>query len=245
MSVENNGFNIRSIAFEGPHRVGKGYNINLLSEYLADKKIPSIILKGDGSRPGSGSSEGDPLSKYWQNISFELHRPNVDTTLWEKAAYILSKEYLIWKNIYFPRKIEKAGAKCGVVILDRSILSRTLIPREKVDRHLWSEKIPSDLYKKPKDWKGREINIDDVAPNLILSLYAPLETLVSRLDKDDPKYEFRKRNLINRYEWYIDAVNYIPERLKSHVVSINTDRNPNLVFEDIKSVLEERIKFND
>ena len=241
MSAENNGFNIQSIAFEGPHRAGKGCNINLLSEYLANKNIPSIILKGDGSRPGVGSSEGDPFSKFWQSVSLELHKPDADTELWEKAAYILSKEYLIWKEIYFPRKIKQLGVESGVIILDRSILSRTLIPREKIDPHLWNEEIPNSLYKKPESWKGQEIEIVDVTPNLIFSLYAPLETLISRLDKDDAKYEFRKRNLIRRYEWYIDAINYIPESLKSRVVSVNTNRDLNLVFEDIKSVLKERM----
>ena len=241
MSAENNGFNIQSVAFEGPHRAGKGCNINLLSEYLANKNIPSVTLKGDGSRPGVGDSEGDPFSKYWQDASSELHKPNVDAELWEKAAYILSKEYLIWKGIYFPRKIKQLGVESGVIILDRSILSRTLIPREKISRHLWNEEVPNNLYRKPENWKGQEIKIDNVTPDLIFSLYAPLETLIARLDKDDPKYEFRKRNLINRYEWYIDAVNYIPESLKSHVVSVNTNRDPNLVFEDIKSVLKERM----
>lgn len=244
MSAENN-IAIPVVAFEGPHRVGKETNIQKLQEYFTNKGVPCKVLRGDGSRTGQNNNEGDPYSIFWQRLNSDLHKPETPKDLWNYSSYILAKEFLICKRVYFPREIHKQQKNFGVIILDRSILSRTLIPREILDQVCWKDQIPNILYKKPAVWKGKEICIDDVAPDLILNLVAPIEVLLSRLDKSDPKYTFRKGNLLKRYDWYIDSVNYIPDHLKCRVVTIDTNRNTNEVFEEIVSVIDQKIDLNE
>jgi thymidylate kinase len=240
MLVENKPVSV--VSFEGPHRVGKGQNIKLLSQYLSEKNIPHVVLKGDGSRSGEGQIEGDPESLYWQKLSSELRNSEVPKEMWNYAAYLLSREFLVWKNVYMPRKLNFSNSHRGLIILDRSILSRTLIPRELTEPSKWSEEIPNTLYKKPDNWKGKQIDLESVTPDLVFSLHAPLNVLLERLDKDDPKYEFRKRNLIDRYNWYIDSVNYIPKELETIIVSVDTNRQPDKVFSNIKKVLLDRLE---
>lgn len=47
---------IFSLGFEGAHRSGKGTQIELLSRSLEDKRIPFLIVRGDGSRPNKGGA---------------------------------------------------------------------------------------------------------------------------------------------------------------------------------------------
>ena len=243
MSTENSqNYNISTIAFEGAHRAGKGTNIQFLCNHLEERGIPHITLRGDGSRLGIGRDMGDPYSPYWQKLSTELHEKDVPKEKWNFAAYLLAREFIIQKNVYMPRLLENSHKDKGVVVLDRSVLSRTLIPREMVDPCLWDSEIKKMLYSKPGTWKGKEIKVEDVTPDIIFDLVAPLEVLLSRLDKNDPKYEFRKRNLTERYDWYINTEKYLPEEIRSKVVKINTDRSPTEIFCEIASIICEKLK---
>jgi thymidylate kinase len=232
---------ISTVAFEGPHRVGKGLNITKLSTYLTHKGTPHVVLRGDGTRPGLGESIGDPPSEYWVKTGQLLRNPDTPKEMWNYASYVLSKELLIWKNVYLPRLIIESSTNKGLIILDRSILSRTMIPRELIEPSEWEREVPLSLYKKPANWKGKPISIDAVAPDTVISLVAPLNTLIGRLEKDNSKFEFRKRLLTSRYDWYLNAADYIPQHLKPRVKEFNTDLPPDEVFEKILTNLQQTI----
>src|SRR5512136_3014603 len=118
---------IISIGFEGPNRVGKGTQCALLRDWLAERAIPSLIVRGDGSRTGSGERSEDPPSPWWQAVNRRLHGLPVNYEEWNLAAYRLARELVVWRDRVLPRLVKAQGQHMGVLLVDRSLLSRTMI----------------------------------------------------------------------------------------------------------------------
>src|SRR5512136_2934154 len=81
---------IITVGFEGPNRAGKGTQSTLLRDWLAERAIPSLIVRGDGSRTGSRERPEDPPSPWWQAANrrlHDLHELPVDYEAWNRAAY--------------------------------------------------------------------------------------------------------------------------------------------------------------
>lgn len=222
---------IITIAFEGMHRVGKGTQIDLLAEYLNQFCVPHIKIKGDGSRSGIGTDSGDPYSGWWIKQNHKLRKTSGTENFeeWDKAAHRLVREFSIWKKRILPKLARGTSSEMGLLLIDRSIISRTSFVKYKfrfaINHHISGSK---DLYPNISN----EL-IDIALPDMIVELIAPKEILISRLDSDDPKYNFRFRMIEEMFDNYTSAKNHLPDEILRRVVSVDSTNSPEEVFQEI------------
>ena len=228
---------IISIGFEGPNRAGKGTQCALLRDWLAARRVPSLIVRGDGSRMGSGARPEDPPSPWWQAADRRLHGLPVDYEAWNLAAYRLARELVVWRDRVLPELVRTQGRRLGVLLVDRSLLSRTMILRA-----MEAPDVAGNLYAEQYRMRGRRISPDLVCPDLIVNLTAPRGVLASRLDPGDAKIEFRKRLINETCDWFGDAVAYIPRHLRSRVVEVDASEEVETVFRRVVSILQARFE---
>ncbi len=226
---------IFSLGFEGSHRSGKGTQIELLSKNLEYRDIPFLIVRGDGSRQNEGVHPGDPVSQWWTDFLPELTKEDARLEDWNQSSYRLARELIVFRDRVLPAICEQANSNVAVLLVDRSIISRTMIPRE-----LNPGLSEYDLY--PADLTGnKKITTEKVCPDIIFNLVADADILLSRLDSQDPKYIIRKKNIKNKADWYKDAEQFIPESVRGRVVEIDASAEPEHIQRAIQSILIERI----
>ncbi len=229
---------IFSIAFEGMHRSGKGTQIELLKDKLIEAGIPCISIKGEGYRSGLGNTPEDPKSDFWERMSKEL-RGGADFELWEEASYRLARELLVWRERILSKEIDKVLAPFGVLLIDRSLISKANLkslqsppPPEKIFSY-------EDLYPTLIQ-KHKKITVDMVLPDIIFDLIAPKEVLLSRLDKSDPDYDFRKTNIEEKYNLYIDSKKHLPEEITNRIVTIDSSVNSEELDKNISEIIKNK-----
>jgi thymidylate kinase len=221
---------IITIGFEGPNRVGKGTQISLLSHYLFYRKIPFLVIRGDGSRPATGSV-GDPFSFWWSEMNKKL-RTTARLSDWDLASYRLAREMVVWRNRILLRMIRRANKEFGCLLIDRSIISRSHITREAGNLDV------EDLYAHYV-LKRRKITYETLCPDVIFILTAPKDVLRARLDQNDPKYDFRKLLIETKSDWYKD-ISIFPEQIQHRIIRVDSTRPPDLVANKILALLHER-----
>jgi|CXWL01.1.fsa_nt_gi thymidylate kinase len=230
---------IYSIAFEGIHRVGKGSQIKLLKERLTQIGIPCISIKGEGYRSGSGLSSQDPKSDFWNNLSKQL-KDQGDLQLWDEASRRLARELIVWRDRILAGKIDKSLAPFGVLLIDRSLISKAILKHlqsgESTNKIFSSEDLYPTLIQKHK-----QITVDMVLPDIIIELIAPKEVLLARLDVKDQDYDFRKHNIENNYELYLNAKQNLPLEVQERIVTIDSIEAPEQVYSKIIEAIKDRI----
>jgi thymidylate kinase len=227
---------IISLGFEGSHRSGKGTQIELLSSEFERNGIPFLVVRGDGSRPNEGKHSGDPVSEWWSNMLPELRKENADLEDWNQSSYRLARELVVFRDRVLPGLCELSESNLAFLLVDRSILSRTMIPRE-----LESAPTENSLYPPYPGARGPVITPEKVCPDLLFNFIAEAETLLCRLDPSDPKYIIRKRNIENKASWYMNAVEFIPESLRSRVINIDAEASPEHIQQEIREILMNKI----
>jgi thymidylate kinase len=222
---------IFTVGFEGMHRAGKSTQIEMLTNKLDKAGIPCISIRGEGFRRGSNNSPGDPESDFWKRMSEHLDKQN-DLESWNEASHRLARELVVWKHRILSKKIEKALAPFGVLLVDRSLISRAILSSLQLVSS--PEKIFSseDLYPKLKQ-SHKKITTEMVLPDFIIELIAPKDVLISRLDKNDPYYEFRKNNIESKYELYLDAKKHLADENRNFIVTIDSSADPDDVQREI------------
>ena len=235
---------IFSIAFEGPHQSGKDVQIELLRNELEKAGVPCLSIRGEGYRQGSGVSPADPESDVWKKISKELNdlKNGSDWDQWDEASYRLARELIVWRERILSEKIAKALAPFGVLLIDRSLVSKATLkslqlkpPPEKIFSN--EELYPPELQHRKK------VTVDMVLPDLIIELSAPKEVLLTRLNASDPNFDFKRDNIENKYEQYTEAKEHLPDEIKNRIVNINSSEKPEEVY---KKIIEEvKRKFPD
>jgi thymidylate kinase len=224
---------IITVGFDGPNRAGKATQGALLQKWLDKHGIFSLMIRGAGSRMGQGDQPGDPKSAWWQEVNQRLRTPEVSEETWHITSYRLARELVVWRERILPNLIISQGQELGVLLIDRTLLSRTMILRARQ-----IPDIANNLYPEKARIRGKRISAHLVCPDLILNLIAPAQILIARLVPYDPKYEFRKRLINETSHWFIDAVNFIPEPLQSRVVEIDASWEMSAVFADILSAVQ-------
>jgi len=63
---------------------------------------------------------------------------------------------------------------------------------------------------------------------------------LSRLDENDPKYEFRKKLILEKYDWYLDAHKYIPDELQDRIIQIDGTSDPNTINNSIIDIINNK-----
>lgn len=220
-----------SIGFEGPNRSGKGTQIELLAGQFEKAEIPYLVVRGDGSRLNQGKDKGDPISEWWSKIMPSLRDPsNQDSDLWNNSSARLARELVVFRDRILPNIAWKNNKPVAVLLIDRTLLSRTMVPRSQGEKD-----IPNNLY--PKDSK---IDVNKICPDLIFNIIADKKTLLSRLDENDPKYEFRKKLILDKYNWYLDAHKYIPNELQDRIIQIDGTSDPNTINNSIIAIINNK-----
>jgi thymidylate kinase len=222
MSIERGRISI--VGFDGNHRVGKGTQIDILSMSLADRGIRSLVLRGDGSRPGLGLSEGDPHSPWWQK--FKQHIKEFDN------------EYDAWR-IGARRLLGEAAAKIAsiddnvttVVLLDRSKISRTQMTfKEGLSANF------ETMYRNDGNDEYNDTSLQVLAPELTVYMHAPTSVLLGRLSPQDPKYEFRRKNIINSQDTFDSAFEYCRGN-GEEVIAVRADQDPVDVTRNVRDAI--------
>lgn len=221
---------VKVVGFEGPNRVGKGTQIERLCHYLEDRNVPCIMVRGSGSRPASGIHIGDPLSQWWSKTNQYL-KTTANLDMWQISANRLAREFILWRDFFFPRILRKKNARHGVILVDRTVLSQFMIIRETgvID---WDKLYPDGVRS-----QGRKITGDMVCPDVIINLVAPKEVLLSRLDSSDPKHDFRKLLIETKSHWFLDTVAMLPRRIQNKIRFVGADGSVDEVFDHILEVL--------
>jgi len=214
---------ITSIGFEGPNRVGKGTQISLLAERLYQLGIPYIVVRGDGSRPNKGKHPGDPWSPWWAGMNFLLRRKGGNPNHWRRASIKLVQELIKARDNKLPRLVWESKSDVGVLLVDRSIISRTVFEME------FSSRNDKNLELYP----SHNIDICKIAPDVIFNIMAPKDVLLARISKEDPKSEFRRDLIERKHVWFQLAPAYLPTSVQTRIVEINGDRTPQAIQEVI------------
>lgn len=238
MKKENKIF---SIAFEGPHQAGKDVQIGLLRSELEKAGIPCLSIRGEGYRQGSGASSADRESDVWKKISGELNdvKNGAEWGRWDEASYRLARELIVWRERILSGKIDKALAPFGVLLIDRSLVSKATLKSLQLEPP--PEKIFSneELYP-PESQHRKKVTVDMVVPDLIVELSAPKEVLLTRLSAGDPNYDFKRDNIENKYEQYTEAKEHLPEEIKRRIVNIDSSGKPEEVYQNILGEIKKK-----
>lgn len=208
------------IALDGNHRTGKGTHLDILEQSLVNQGYEPLILRGDGTRTGDGARKGDPFSAWWQDFKNFAGRHENEYTAWRNGACRLLSEAAIWLS-HLPDN--------GVILFDRAGISRSQMTiKEGLEVNF------ETLY----TLNVSEVEISNqsilhLQPDLTLFLSASTETLLGRLSTNDPKYDFRKRNIIASNE-YFEMGHMAYDRLGLGAVGhVSADRPISLVAADI------------
>ncbi|MES2668517.1 MAG: hypothetical protein V4644_02425 [Patescibacteria group bacterium] len=159
-------------------------------------------------------------------------KTTADLDAWDQSCVRLAREYLLWREYFFPKMLRKLGSPHGVILVDRTILSRFMLIRERGDFD-WKNLFPN--------WAksaGRLIDADLISPEIIFNLSAPKEELLKRLDIADPKYDFRKLLITKKSDWFSDSVLLLPPHIQERIISITSVGDPSLVFHQIRRAIE-------
>lgn len=204
------------VAFDGLHRTGKGTQAEKLYEALLGTGARSVIVRGDGTREGSGLHEGDSYSEEWQARSHRVKSPEGNTVeAWNAASYILARE--------LSAKIHSNTNRYDAIIVDRSLLSRAafLLHRGiglKGTRFTLDEMYPDNATMTPEN----QIDLKGIVPDIIFDLQVESpKVLLSRLDPEDPKYIFRARNIRGGFDAAAIASRHLPEDIEERVETID------------------------
>lgn len=228
---------IKTIAFEGLHRSGKGTQIEILNQKLETLGIPTVTIRGAGSRPNSDSSIGDPYSLWWEKHLKVLRSPDAKKLDWIDGARRLARELVVFRDRVLPKLTKEQQKDEAILLVDRSVLSHLAILEKNEISNLGE-----NIYG-TKDINGRNLpEIKDVFPDLIFYMKADTEILLSRLEKDDPKYEFRRRNILENVDSFQKAIEAIPEKYRDRIIQVDASASieeiGNYIFNIIKNLLK-------
>ncbi|MFP4424407.1 MAG: hypothetical protein ACLFP2_04205 [Candidatus Woesearchaeota archaeon] len=218
---------IRRISFEGMHRSGKGTQLELFANYLDQQGIPYHIHRADGSRKGLDESIDDPYSKWWQVLRPYLmavdENGNYDPAIWDIAYRKLAGE--IWDTYHtiFPQQLAAQGKDVGYLLLDRSVLSRCFVKRRE-------QEIGLEDMLRFRDLQGKERKT--IIPNLCFVMQCEKHVLLDRNEQRNGKYEFRKRNIENYYEDFVQTYESVDKELLN-LILLDADKDPKQIHEQI------------
>lgn len=212
-------FIIGKIALDGCCRTGKGEQLKALNSYFTSRGVPTMILKGDGTRLGAGEAWHDLGSRYWthrHDYHAGLHTPRSE---WDVDAYTLARENKIWLTAL--EGIAKVSrSRFAIAIFDRSIISRATlaIQREELSTgHLTEEQMWPPYIQIP----GEEITYAETQPDILFNLTAPQDVLESRISHEDYDRAFRMRAVYEYYDDFVRAKEALPISTTTTIIDLD------------------------
>lgn len=106
---------------------------------------------------------------------------------------------------------------------DRSLLSRAAFLLHRGVFYPSDEITIDDLYPENSILDADcRVDFDKTIPDLVFNLRAAKpKVLLERLDKDDPKYQFRSRNIKGGFSAAQSAVDLLPSNMRERVVNLD------------------------
>lgn len=223
---------IISIGFEGQHRSGKETQIETLKDKLNERGIPVIVVKGDGRKPEKDDYPIQLDRGKWDELTQRLSLPATERVDWDKAAYRLAREYIVARDRLLPQMAHEQNASTGVIILDRSVLSRGVVADGKRE----------DMYTDEVRIKGRQIQVEDVIPNLIMNIQVPVAELKDRVPINGPYAEEKLRHIQENERKYSKEFygQFLTEEEMQNVVDINGEGTTEEVARRIHDAIQGR-----
>ncbi len=196
---------VRSIGFDGLHRCGKGTQLQLLRDYLWEKGIKSVIVRGDGTRRGLGLVSEDPYSTWWQEHYESFFRENRTP---EENRYLSDLVYfkLMKEANYAMYNLERDSVK-GALLMDRTFVSRWFVKRQQ-ETYISLENAVSVVD--PDTHK----TISPLIPERTYVIYVQVDELLKRVESstDSPeKKQFRLDNLTKYFNDFERLIEELPE----------------------------------
>lgn len=210
---------ISVVSLDGLNNNGKTTQVGYLQHELVAQDIPTIVRRGDGSRKGTGLSESDPVSEWWQENYKVINAAGLEGPEAEAAARMASnrlmRELHILKTDEYPRELQAAGKEQGVVLLDRGPVSRLFVAR----------RYNPDVTFDEAFQMGGDLKVEDVLPDEILVLHTTKEKLLARnLARNDgaPKQEFNGYIISRYYDDFERVLDNMPPQLSERMTVIDS-----------------------
>jgi thymidylate kinase len=216
------------IAFDGVNRCGKGMQCELLAHKLELRGIPCVVIRGHGTRSASGSSLGDPKSKFWSDMAArEMHSSFVEED-WHLCARRLARELICWKKRWLPRIMRIEKKPFGVLIVDRSLISRAMFCKA-----MCLEVTSGDFY----NVTATNIHCKDLLPDALFLFDVEENELLKRAeaDVDEKKANFRKKLISTTRRIYLDVLSQVPQYIRQRVSLLKNDGSKSA--EDIHQIV--------
>ena len=215
----NNEFVMAKIAFDGCCRVGKGEQLQRLDAYLTSRGVPTMVLKGDGTRLGAGEAWHDLGSRSWTQVHdyfAGLHPPLVE---WDRAAYDLARENQAWLTA-LGRIAVVSRSRFSAAIFDRSIISRATLALER-EQLAEGQTLTADQMYPPSIQFEAPVSYWDTTPDILFNLSAPQEALLERISPSDYDRAFRVRAVKDYYKYFMRAKDVLPEGTATKIVELD------------------------
>lgn len=216
-----------TVAFDGLHRVGKGTQARALAHTLGENGLSSVVVRGDGTRDGLGLSAGDPFSIEWQRRN-KYMKSEVGGSVedWNASSLVLLQELAAILGGGQEQRLD-------AVIVDRSIVSRAAFLLHRGVGMVGQRMTLDELYPDNQHLPSNErLDLEGLVPDVIFDLRAESPAkLLERLDKDDPKYLFRSRNIKGGFEPSAIASRHIPEEVEARVETVDAMDSPEQIHE--------------
>lgn len=219
-SIRTPEYNVGKVALDGCCRVGKGEQLKALNHYFTSRGVPTMVLKGDGTRLGAGESWHDLGSRYWtyrHDYHAGIHTPRTE---WDVDAYTLARENRVWlRALSDITRISRS--RFAVAVFDRSIISRATLAMQREGLND-GEKLTEDMMWPPHiQIPGEEITYAETQPDILFNLTAPQEVLESRIAPNDYDKAFRMRAVYEYYDDFVAAKNALPESTTTEIVDLD------------------------
>ncbi len=230
-------FIVGKIALDGCCRTGKGEQLRALHGHFTSRGIPTMVLKGDGTRLGAGEAWHDLGSRYWtyrHDYHAGIHTPRSE---WDIDAYTLARENRVWlRALADIAKISRS--RFALAIFDRSIISRATlaIQREGLSEGKLTEE---QMWPPHLQTPGDEITYGETQPDILFNMTAPQDVLESRISEDDYDRAFRMRAVYEYYNDFIRAKEALPDSTTTKIIDLNGEESIQQNTENILGHLSE------
>lgn len=210
---------ISVVSLDGLNNNGKTTQVEYLQRELVGRDIPTIVRRGDGSRKGTGLSESDPVSDWWQENYKLINSAGLEGPEAEAAARMASNRLMqeLWdlKTDEYPRELKARGEEQGVILLDRGPVSRLFVAR----------RYNPDATFNDAFQMGEDLSPEDILPDEILVLHTTKEKLLARnLAREDgaPKQEFNGYIIGRYYDAFERVLDNMPPQLSERMTIIDS-----------------------
>jgi len=213
------------------HRTWKWTQIEKIKKYLGEIWKKVYIIRWDWSRKWTNDSNYyDPESEFFKEFTENKFNKSIED--WEIASDRMQREIKIWQKRLL-KKINNWDEKDVIVLVDRWPISKAILN--------WDLSKENLLEYTTWNWKKEK----RILPDMILSLEADTDTLLSRFNNldNDEQSKLRRKNIINKNIQYTEIIDKLPEEIKSKIVRIDTSKDIIIIFEEIQKDVKKYFNF--